>query len=1067
MISQPFVRQWLTTLRALNKNYTDLFAFRSLVMRCGKPFVELWLEQHSSLMLCDWVGVYECLHGGEEIDQNLCSLILDHSLCQFSVALHGGDTHAAEIDYVTEGYRMIWLKNVPNLSRLLADTVGNPSVNIPSNAIDLVSFCVQQGMSVGGDWTREEVTVFVERAVQMSRESCLTAIIRVCSVDVEHELPIRRDKILQLWLGVALWNQERTWTLPAQDMILEFEVEIDLEDDDDGGPVDRVIDVTRTLDFDTAVCMIIQKPDLLDSLWLQHTSTTLRNMSDQGIIGVLIWAAFCIGEIELSSTFVSLELHRTMPDAVVMPLPPPMASIVPLDNLHLQDVIRCLQQTAGLCHVHRNLPDTWIMSWMGYLVLFVRLGGNLTDLRTVCSQAMEWSPAFLDLTVDDRTWRGALSVETEPHRAKLLLVAMDFWDPLRASMASTEQGIAWLIKQRRHLLSCRFLSSALNRVIGSLRDEVILEVETLRFLLQTKGLSILKRRILVTEPDRWTVDSMTVLLENGNEEIREAVAWRFLFSSSMDPAVQRMASNFHVNLRSDRLWRTVLRLHAILPDPATAPRLNGQMGPLVRLTCARRSCDDIYDSVRQLTAHDNDWARKWELASRQPVGIDRLQSWHVVVGFVLDRLRRYAMCVPLDEGSLRPLPDDVRVVLGQQVILATDPRAIGSALWFLLRFGDDAVHEKSSQDFWISGLPTRTNILDGAAEALGVCLEILHDILPTADVETWTMWFFLNLYLRHPKAGHYPEFPSPHRLRLYERLSDSAVRSLIRRLAELRRVDLLALLVCPAAGPRVFAIWIGVVEVNDNFGALGILAEELVTRNDINRSNESPWCLLCRTIGYLNVNSDRLQPMGMGFLSDVTECMANIATLFMHHLAIAATWCMSLVTRQPSNVMDADMEILWRTLASTDGQHLVSIDSEVIGACAVDISPHPAVIAAARAGVSDGGTRLSADDFRVIPELHRRKHRGVNHDVTDLSRRCLFTFAVRSTATESLSLQSSSDRTSYPVLGIRPLPPDATHASAADPCHPRSHANGPATPIVTRMNELLVIFLFFASHVVL
>lgn len=41
--------------------------------------------------------------------------------------------------------------------------------------------------------------------------------------------------------------------------------------------------------------------------------------------------------------------------------------------------------------------------------------------------------------------------------------------------------------------------------------------------------------------------------------------------------------------------------------------------------------------------------------------------------------------------------------------------------------------------------------------------------------------------------------------------------------------------------------------------------------------------------------------------------------------------CLALLTRQPPNPVDDNTEILWRTLASTDGHHLVGIDCEVNG----------------------------------------------------------------------------------------------------------------------------------------
>lgn len=490
------MRSWVASVRTINKNYLDLFAFRSLIIRSGRPFVELWLEllqqQPNEQALREWVAVYECINSGENVDRGLCSKVLEHGVRQLGIVLRAGEVDAEELLYVIQSFRLIWLEAIPNLSRMFAETVGDKAVMIPTSAIDLVSFCVQRGMSVGGDWTGDEVQTFVDRAVQMSREACLAGIIRACTTQLDNQIPVSRDDIRPMWLGVSLWNQQRMWTLKTNEKMEEGEMMVD--------DTNTINDSDESLDFDTAVCMVIQKLDILDTLWLQQTASTLNDLSKRGIIGVLVWAAYCIGEIEPSITFISLELQRTVPDGLVQPLPPPVACIAPLNKLRLQDIVHCLQQTAGLCHVHRHLPDPWILSWIGYLILYIRLDGNLVNLRTSCSQAKEWSSILLDLTVDERTWRGALNIETDVHRAKVLLVALDFWDDVHTNMISTERAISWLVQQRWHFSPGRHLSAILNRVICSLRDEVLLEAETLRFFLQTKGLPALKRRLLNMAP---------------------------------------------------------------------------------------------------------------------------------------------------------------------------------------------------------------------------------------------------------------------------------------------------------------------------------------------------------------------------------------------------------------------------------------------------------------------------------------------------------------------------------------------------------------------------------------
>jgi hypothetical protein len=166
--------------------------------------------------------------------------------------------------------------------------------------------------------------------------------------------------------------------------------------------------------------------------------------------------------------------------------------------------------------------------------------------------------------------------------------------------------------------------------------------------------------------EHWSAALATIVLECGTEDTRQSVAWSTFFSAWVPFGIQRTAVDYEQsNLRSDRLWRSLLRIHAILPSHRLAPRCNGRLGAIVKMSSSDRCLADLAEGIDVLVKEDNAWARQWEMAQRSPIAGGtgpinerRPQIWSMVQGVVLDRLRRYVSCV-MPDPSYKCIPENV------------------------------------------------------------------------------------------------------------------------------------------------------------------------------------------------------------------------------------------------------------------------------------------------------------------------------------------------------------------------------------------------------------------------
>lgn len=795
----PFLRKWLETLRMFNPNYTDLLDFRDMIIRNGRPFVELWLDfpMHK---LQEWVGVYNALGEREKLpDDELVQLKVFEGVQQrLDLALRSHDSVSNDEMLCARGP---WLHAIPNLSRRLGDTVCQPMNSTARKSMEMPFTAMQQGIHIGGDWTIEEARYFLYRARIFSMEDGLRGIIRLCRTKLRGGVRLRSEDLGHLWTVTKEWNE----TVPWSDIF------------------EKVIK-SQVVKFDLAVSIVHRDVYGVERMWKNLSPQNKDLLIWRGTTGVMIWAAFrCENNYGIRG-FVTEELKRIMAArSIVLPLPPAVAYEINKDELRVEDAEWCLKQRIILTMLHKHLPDSWVLSWIGYLALFIRLNGDPERLLGICPSIPEWSDTLMELVTDDLSWHIQLCDWLRP---TVLLVVFLVCHPASINSVHGRRGLLWLTEKYRWWISEKVITLSMNRILEHLSDELLLHKDVLLFLMKTRGLKGLQERLLRASVEYWTPETLQVFWENADEKLRTAVVWGCLFRANIPSVVVRAAVNLRMTKRSEGLWQAVLRIHAILPNPNCAPRLasGAKLGALVRLGSDEgRTVRDLSDAIQVLLNNEDDVTKQWKMASdSNPTNAK---------SFVIGRLRRFCACVTFADAD----GDDA--VLGQQtmddlacfILYWPSSTSLGSIMWFLCKWGDDDALVKCV-DFFLRH-PHDKQALDSDAEAFGDCMSVLLQRLPWTDSKAsiGSMWNFLNMHLVHPNAGVFPLPRDDLSMDgLWRNLDLHSCGILLQRLVDLRRFELLALFMSDGAGDNVRNAWKSSERLSEN---VRVIVEELLSRD--------------------------------------------------------------------------------------------------------------------------------------------------------------------------------------------------------------------------------------------
>jgi len=918
--TEEFLVKWIQSLQMNVPDYTEIHSFRMLLIRHTDAFLALWQRVRPSAGLLEVVSVWETI-AAAFVDEETTALsriinglegLLERSRDLLQHVLRGEAPMGGDVlKRLMDAYRVLWLNAlVPlKLSMVLASTVANADVrNVPMQAIDFVVFCVEQKLGVGVDWSVQEAETFVTRAMNLSQENSLSNLMRIC---LEHgEVSVGAP----LWKAVCVAIHGYHWPSPLH---------------------------TSSMCPNRAICEMHRQPDLLDTMWVKYTESEMDSMTDRGIVNQLLWAAVNLNNVEDVVAFTGLYLRRGMQRENIVALPPSVACVLPLDDLTLIYIAKSLELIPHFVHRHNDLPVSWMLSWMGYAILFIRLGGQLGDIESLCPQLPRYASSCMDVAVQERTWSGIPSGDSTPMRNRMILLGLLVMDPVDVSARAIEEALAWLVRQPMPSLPRNVALDALSRALPLLSDNALMQPATLRFLLQWKSVVGLKTRLSRVWPEAWSMENFSVLLELANEEIRDSMVWMYLFSPWVSVAVQQMAVEFPSNQRNDRLWKAILRIHAVLPGNEGALRCNGKFGALLRLCCMDRSLADLGDALSALVGEDNQWARRWEMASRPMTPTmdratredNRLQPWILVQGVIMDRLRRFAQATFTSTGQStsvsnggRPLPLPAAAVnLLVRMMAFKEGLCTSNAMWLLVRWAEMKWLNVGAAGFWSTLQETAAGpltFIDTGAEAYGDLLPMLKSRLLTECVvmdggheDIHAMYILLALYMSHPQADNHQ--PETIHLQFHHRLPDHCIMALLHRMVALHRIASVARLITSDTTDRIFNLWMHSVEHEDGLGLLGgtteWIQENIGTLGD--EVQQLVLHLVFRTMVTLVLRSTRLQLPTPGIDSDIAECVAHIAYLVTHFQG-------KTDSRYGS--------IMWRVLSLVCSDHYLRLDPELV-----------------------------------------------------------------------------------------------------------------------------------------
>lgn len=415
----PFVKAWVTELRAGISNYPDSVPeFRQLVLQCRRPFLDVWL-QCSPIYLEELLGVYFLLLEMDPQDPEYIAIVFERSLQRTDVLLRAGPL--TRVGFELSFAFGKWLELIPNLSQRLAMTLGNADVTISPHCLELVGSALYKGIIVGGDWTVEQARIFVERAVTLGREKCLCNIIALCVAFMRDVKQVDKISLGHLWDTIEKWNKSTIF--PIGKDILMF---------------DKAVAIMNKHDWHIK--------DVYDAMELVERENLVAN----GDTGIIIWAAWCMRRGSRVRSIVDYELKRLLPKRIhILPMPPSVANDVDISDgsISREDVLWCLGEHTKLENFHYLLPslDTWILSWIGYLVLYDKLDGNILSIKWECPNFDKLTTRLLELVAEERTWQCDESSRMCPaRRAKIMSTVLFSCDPIQVASESGDRCLQWI-----------------------------------------------------------------------------------------------------------------------------------------------------------------------------------------------------------------------------------------------------------------------------------------------------------------------------------------------------------------------------------------------------------------------------------------------------------------------------------------------------------------------------------------------------------------------------------------------------------------------------------------------
>ena len=628
-------------------------------------------------------------------------------------------------------------------------------------------------------------------------------------------------------------------------------------------------------------------------------------------------------------------LRRT-PVSLILALPIVVAALLPISSLPTSEsIIVMLTQGHRFVSVHSPLRQSWMESFLGYLVLLLRTGPLLPScVHRIRAGTGENTP-FRGMLMSRAMGVNALDEELHT-RLVVATVALanglpthTVLDVVRWLGDRTERTRVALLPAQRPIIQMALNMVSAEAVAGSL---AVTQARVLRFLLAAAPSVPAAMEWLTTPPseaEHWLPETVDIALAHPG--LIDQFVYAHMFRPGVSPLVVHTVAQD--SCYSRRCWQPLLRLHGGVTGDRPAGRSACALARIVAGPANPPTRRDVADAADLLVCSNAALTWRWWMASRANEDAEDDASWPEVRTWALTRLRTYlegrcwtgsasdATQNSFEYGRDARAETDHALLCHLRSLGPGEGKFRAEVGWIMAYCAANWARDEACR-LLLEGLPG----LDAMrmASALPRLLECAKTSAPVAALAVCL----------HALVRDAP--PPPAELVAASRLGDvlDGLQSvsqwlLLRAAADLGRHRMWAALV--RANPPVASRWFGaVLQVQDKFGALGRLLENLVSL-PAEQVHEDVLQALSLMLQNAVAGSTRLQQgetvsddedTAMMPASDLQGPIRDIAILLARHYTVphlAAIWWPPMSAVHHSHLGDIQPETMVSLLEHVDG----------------------------------------------------------------------------------------------------------------------------------------------------
>ena len=404
----------------------------------------------------------------------------------------------------------------------------------------------------------------------------------------------------------------------------------------------RILPTATVLSWDTAITLALATEQNATVAWKNITAfhdaevhATIRSINQ-----CTITYAFAITMTHGPFSYVANQLwgsgtkrgskHKhTLQTA----MPPRLAAMCPLDGITCTTVITRLNTafSGNLRTGHRILLSevrlAWWISWIGYLILFLRL----TDgVECAAPPALPKFPVItivscIQYSIHDNQWQWIqdLGIDAVRWRRQVVSILIQlaplhhtslFVSALRWLADSAVWGDDNVVTMRAD----RYEWSCVHRCVLTVPCAVLLEESIITMIATHRHppiVSTFLARLQEVPMEQWTESAVQHLFRSlpvPSTEV-DAFVWATFFQPKMPRSLHAAVFSIHPHCAVRDHWCHFLRLHSGMPNTTSMDAPQGY--PLQRIACNHTQPGDLGILLDQLTTTDNRVARRWVAAA--------------------------------------------------------------------------------------------------------------------------------------------------------------------------------------------------------------------------------------------------------------------------------------------------------------------------------------------------------------------------------------------------------------------------------------------------------------------